>query len=421
MSYNKKLTIGLFGYGVVGEAVFQVLAGTPSLNAVVKKICIKNQQKKRNIAPSHFTDDKNILLNDPGINVIIEVIDDATASFEIVRAALSRGKAVITANKKMVAENLSELIALQQKHGVPVLYESACCASIPVVRNLEEYYDNDLLKGIEGIINGSTNFILSRMFDANEDYHSALSSAKKKGFAESDPHLDVSGRDAANKLCILLAHAYGILAKPEDLLYGGIAALKPADAEVAAAQNCHVKLVARAIKLDHGEVVAFVLPQFVKSDHLLFNVKNEFNGVVLASTLADEQFFYGKGAGGFPTASAILSDLSALRYDYKYEYKKLLQQAPALLCDDVLLNVYVSFDRWEKLPVDAMEEVSEYYSGHQFHYRKGTVSLAKLRQESWWKEEGVSLILCENAVVGSGTRVAESKEGEKTPALVSVV
>jgi len=421
MSYHKKLTIGLFGYGVVGSAVFEVLGRTPSLSANVKKICIRNRSKERDIDLSHFTTDKNELLSDPGINVIIEATDDAGASLEIVRTALSQAKAVITANKKMVAENLRELVALQQEYGVPLLYEPACCASIPVVRNLEEYYDNDLLKGIEGVINGSTNFILSRMFEENEGYSEALLLAQEKGFAETDPQLDVSGRDAVNKLCILLAHAYGILAKPENLLYGGITKLKPADAEVAAAQNCRVKLVAKAIKLRDGEVVAFVLPQFVKQDHLLYNVKNEFNGVVLSSLLADEQFFYGKGAGGFPTASAILSDLSALRYDYRYEYKKMLRHVPARLCDDVFLNVYVSFDVWEKLPVDALEEVSEYYSGHKFHYRKGTVSLKKLRQCSWWKEEGVSLILCENALAGKGSHAGKSvaEEGE-IPAAVTV-
>ena len=407
MSFHKKLTIGLFGYGVVGSAVFEVLGRTPSLSANVKKICIRNRLKERDIDLSHFTTDKNELLSDSGINVIIEATDDAGASLDIVRTALSRGKAVITANKKMVAENLQELVALQRKYAVPLLYESACCATIPVVRNLEEYYDNDLLKGIEGVINGSTNFILSRMFEENEGYGEALLSAQEKGFAEADPLLDVSGRDAANKLCILLAHAYGILAKPENLLYGGITKLNPTDAEVAAAQNCRVKLVAKAIKLHDGQVVAFVLPQFVKQDQLLYNVNNEFNGVVLSTSLADEQFFYGKGAGGFPTASAILSDLSALRYDYRYEYKKMRQQVPARLCDDVFLKVYVSFDVWEKLPVDALEEVSEYYSGNKFHYRKGTVSLKNLRQSNWWRQEGVSLILSDNALAGRGSHAGK--------------
>jgi homoserine dehydrogenase len=399
MSQSKQIVTGLFGYGVVGSAVYEVLQHTPSLQAEIRKICIKHPEKKRNLDAGYFTTDKWALLNDPAINVIIEMTDDAAAAFEIAGESLRRGKAVITANKKMVAEHLPELVELQQHYQTPLLYESACCASIPVLRNLEEYYDNDLLRGVRGIINGSTNFILTKIFDEKLSYGEALGLAQQLGFAESDPSLDVEGHDAANKLCLLLAHAYGILAKPSELLAHGIHRLNGLDRDIAVAQGSHIKLVAQAVKQDDGRVAAFVLPQFVKSDHLLHRVHNEYNGIVITSALADEQFFYGKGAGGFPTASAILSDLSALRYDYRYEYKKLLLQQPSELSDDVLLQVYVSFDDWEQLPVDAFKEVHEYYSGRRFHYRKGIVSLKKLLKNDWWRQPGVSLILQEEGIV----------------------
>lgn len=392
------MNIGLFGYGVVGSAVYEVLNHTPSLKASVSKICIKNPEKKRDIDAQFFTIDKWELLDNQAINVIVEMTDDAGAAIEIVRESLKRGKAVITANKKMVAENLAELIELQRKYKTPMLYESACCASIPVIRNLEEYYDNDLLHGVEGIINGSTNYILSKIFNDKLTYQAALKQAQELGFAESDPSLDVEGHDALNKLCLLLAHAYGILAHPEQLLCHGIHRLNAIDSEVAAAQGAQIKLVARAMKQENGEVAAFVLPQFVKPPHLLHTVRNEYNGVVLTSALADEQFFYGKGAGGFPTASAILADLSALRYNYKYEYKKLLLQKPSVLSPEVKLNVYVSFQDWQMLPVDAFEEIHEYYSGKSFHYRKGIVSMKKLLVSNWWSQPGVSLILLEEGI-----------------------
>ncbi len=395
MSYQKSLKIGLFGYGVVGSAVFEVLTHTPSLQAQIAKICIKDSTKPRNIASDYFTTDKMELLDNEGINVVVEMTDDAEAAIEIVRESLRRGKAVISANKKMVAENLAELVELQQKYGTPLLYESACCASIPVIRNLEEYYDNDLLHGVEGIINGSTNFILTKIFNEKLPYADALKLAQSLGFAESDPSLDVEGQDALNKLCLLLAHAYGIVVHPSKLLCHGIHRLNSIDSEVAAAQGSQIKLVARAMKQPNGEVAAFVLPQFVRPPHLLHNVRNEYNGVVLTSALADEQYFYGKGAGGFPTASAILADLSALRYNYRYEYKKLLLQAPSKLCDDINLQVYVSFQDWQMLPVDAFEEIQEYYSGKLFHYRKGIISLRKLLKSEWWKQPGVSLVLQE--------------------------
>ncbi|MBK8563627.1 MAG: homoserine dehydrogenase [Saprospiraceae bacterium] len=399
MSNQKKMNIGLFGYGVVVSAVYEVLNHTPSLMASIAKICIKNPNKPRNIGSEVFTANRRELLDDPAINVIVEMTDDAVAAFEIVKESLQNGKAVVTANKKMVANHLPELISLQSLHNTPLLYESACCASIPVIRNLEEYYDNDLLHGVEGIINGSTNYILSKIFNENLSYPEALKQAQELGFAESDPSLDVEGHDALNKLCLLLAHAYGVIAHPSTLVCHGIHRLNAIDREVASAQGAQIKLVARAVKQPNGEVAAFVLPQFVKPPHLLHTVRNEYNGVVLTSALADEQFFYGKGAGGFPTASAILADLSALRYDYKYEYKKLFLQEPSVLATDVKLNAYVSFQDWQMLPIDAFEEIHEYYSGKSFHYRKGVVSLKKLKASDWWKQPGVSLILQDEAIL----------------------
>src|ERR1043165_8796317 len=155
---QKKLTIGLYGFGVVGESLYKVLANTPTLNATIKKVCIKHPEKKRDAPAELFTTDPNAILNDEEINIVVELIDDAGAAYKIVTNALRSGKAVVSANKKMIATHLEELIVLQQGFGVPLLYEAACCASIPVIRNLEEYYDNDLLHSVSGIVNGSTNY-----------------------------------------------------------------------------------------------------------------------------------------------------------------------------------------------------------------------------------------------------------------------
>ena len=216
MDTHKQLTIGLFGFGVVGEGLYKVLQQTPSLKANLKKVCIKNPGKKRNAPASLFTTDKDELLNDPEINVIVEVIDDADAAYHIVSTALNNKKDVVSASKKMIAEHLSALLELQEKTGQSLLYESAACASIPVIRNLEEYYDNDLLHSIKAIVNGSTNFILTKMFEEGLDFKQALILAQQLGFAESNPKLDVEGIDAVNKLTILLAHAYGVISKPDD-------------------------------------------------------------------------------------------------------------------------------------------------------------------------------------------------------------
>src|SRR5437868_2176126 len=153
------INIGLFGFGTVGKGLYDVLNATPTLQATIKKICIKNINKKRSIGAHHFTNAALELLKDENINVIGEVMYDADAEFSIVKAALQNRKAVVSANKKMIAEHFEELLQLQQQYQTPFLYEGACCASMPVIRNLEEYYDNDLLRSIRGIINGSTNYI----------------------------------------------------------------------------------------------------------------------------------------------------------------------------------------------------------------------------------------------------------------------
>ena len=222
MEDQKVLKIGLFGFGVVGEGLYKVLQQTPSLKASIEKVCIKNVSKPRNAPASLFTTQKNDLLLDPNINVIVEVIDDSVAAYEIVSTALLQGKAVVSASKKMIADNLPAILALQQKTGLPFLYEAAACASIPVIRNLEEYYDNDLLHSIKAIVNGSTNFILTKMFEDKLSFQAALILAQQLGFAESNPKLDVEGYDALNKWTVLLAHAYGIVEKPENILFDKI-------------------------------------------------------------------------------------------------------------------------------------------------------------------------------------------------------
>lgn len=399
MATNKQLTIGLFGFGVVGEGLYRVLQQTPTLNASIRKVVIKHPQKKRNAPASLFTTNADEILQDASINVVVELIDDADAAYHIVTTALKQGKSVVSANKKLIANHLEELLALQQETGGTFLYEAAACASIPVIRNLEEYYDNDLLQGVSGIINGSTNYILTRMSRDKSDFQDALLQAQQLGFAESDPSLDIEGTDALNKLTILLLHAYGIITPPETLLCGGIVNVTAGDIQVASEKGYEVKLVANAVKGKDGQVNAFVLPQFVPADSLLYNVHNEYNGVVIKSGLADEQFFYGKGAGSFPTASAVLSDLSALRYHYQYEYKKLYKQQPAMLSTDTYLRVYVSFDRASQLAKEEFEWIEEWHSGQQRNYIVGVIHQERLLANDWWKERGVSLILSADPIV----------------------
>jgi homoserine dehydrogenase len=399
MTHHKQLNIGLFGFGVVGEGLYKVLQQTESLRATITKVCIKDASKKRNAPAELFTTDREELLNDDSINVIVEVINESDAAFDIVSRALRSGKSVVSSSKKMIAEHLPALLTMLQHTSASFLYESAACASIPIIRNLEEYYDNDLLHGLKAIVNGSTNFILTKMFEDKLDFQSALLLAQQLGFAESDPKLDVDGFDAVNKWTFLLTHAYGIVEHPDNLLFTGIQNIHAMDAKVAAEKGQQIKLVAQAQKLSNGKVASFVLPQFIpQDDHLAF-VKNEYNGVVIESGFSDKQFFYGKGAGSFPTASAVLSDLSALRYDYKYEYKKLYHHQPNTLTNDFYLRVYVSFTDWKYIPREKFEWIEEWHAREERKYLVGVLAMKELLEQNWWKTNNTSLVLTPDPVI----------------------
>lgn len=378
---RKKLNIGLFGFGCVGFGLYEVLEKTPGLKANIKNICIKDKNKVREIGTENFTFNKNDILNDEDINVVVELIDDADAAFEIVSAALKKGKAVVSANKKMIAEHFTELLELQKKYNVPLLYEAACCASMPIIRNLEEYYDNDLLESIEGIVNGSTNYILTKTFAENLSYDEALKQAQDNGFAESNPILDTGGFDAKYKLLILLAHSFGYIASPEDIFNIGIDNIGVLELKYAREKGLKIKLVAQAFKDSTGTLSAFVIPKFVGSEDRLFNVDDVFNGIITKTSFADTHFFVGRGAGAHPTASAVLSDISALSYDYRYEYKKIYQQEEnLLLTDTVTLKVFLRHSRDESETLKPyFETIEESYINHESGYITGNISLKNLK------------------------------------------
>lgn len=374
---SEKIKIGLFGFGVVGQGLHDIIRGQ-DLNLEIVKIAIKNPDKKRSLNAKLFTTDHQELLGNPKINTIVELIDDADVAFEIAKQALKSGKHVVSANKKMIALHLEELVALQVKHGVSLLYEGAVCGSIPIIRNLEEYYDNELLHGISGIFNGSSNFILSKIFNENLAYGTALKQAQDLGFAETDPILDVGGYDAKFKLAIATAHAYGLFIHPDKILNVGIQNLSEHDITFAREKNFKIKLVPTARKISSRQLITYVLPKFVKSDDFLYNVENEYNGVTVQAAFADKQFFFGKGAGGHPTGAAILSDIAALRYGYRYEYKKYHQQNGLVHTSNVNIEVYIRYVHEYTVEKLQIEGISERFSRNNFKYLIGNVSLKNL-------------------------------------------
>jgi len=392
---EKKLKLGIFGFGVVGQGLYDIIK-TKELNLEIKKFVIKHPEKKRTLPQELFHTNPDDILDDPEINTVIELIDDAEIAFEIVSKALKNGKNVVSANKKMIANHLKELVEIQQTYNTSLLYEGAVCGSIPIIRNLEEYYDNELLHSVSGIFNGSSNYILSKIFNENLDYDTALKQAQDLGFAESDPTLDVGGFDAKYKLSIAASHAYGLFINPEEVLNLGIDGLSDHDVRFAKEKKLKIKLVPTARKINDKQVILYVLPKFVDSDNILYQVENEYNGVLVQAAFADQQFFYGKGAGGHPTGSAVLSDIAALRYDYRYEYKKHLNTATSELegySPNWDLKIYLRYENEALIDQLGFKSINERYEAADFKYIIGTINLAKLlKHRDLLKQEGVFVI-----------------------------
>lgn len=368
------LKIGLFGFGCVGQGLYDVLSKSSGIKADIAKICVKDRNKSRKLPMEYFTYDKNDILSNTEINLVVELIDDADEAFNIVKAAMTTGKSVVTANKKMVANHLSELVELQKKYNVSFLYEASSCGSIPIIRTLEEYYDNELLFSVSGIFNGSSNYILSKIFNENLDYATALKQAQELGFAESNPWLDVAGFDAKYKLTIIAAHAYGLFIHPDNILNLGVQNLSLADIEYAKKGGKKIKLLNTVRKLNDDEITIHTLPTFVAPHQYLYFVENEYNGVIVEAAFSDKQFYLGKGAGGHPTGSAVLSDISAVTYDYKYAYHKSTQDKKVRYSKNVFLEIYVRYNDENELVLIEFENISERGKGFVI----GTVKLSNL-------------------------------------------
>ncbi|MBK6524987.1 MAG: homoserine dehydrogenase [Crocinitomicaceae bacterium] len=373
---RNKLTIGLFGFGCVGSGLYEILNRSGLFNASIKTIVVKNKDKKRAIPQEHFHFDKEVILNDPEINLVVELIDDAEAAYEIVTRAIRSGKHVVSANKKMIAHHLTELIDLKNQYKVSFLYEASVCGSIPVIRNLEEYYNNDTLSSVHGICNGTTNYILTRLDKEGKSCNEILEDAQRLGFAETDPTLDIDGFDAKYKLQILIAHAFGVITLPENILNIGIRNIKLQDIQYAREKGLKLKLIAASEKIDQN-VIGYVAPEFVKEDSFAYDVNYEFNAVTIEAAFSDRQVFKGKGAGSFPTASAVLSDISAIQYDYGYEYRK-KETTQLSYAPNFSTRIFISSTDPAKLDLIEFSEVEETLSSKDYAYKIGTVDFGKL-------------------------------------------
>jgi len=376
----RTLKIGLFGFGCVGQGLYHTLQHSTGFKTKIEKIVVKNREKPRPIGQEYFSYDKNDILENKDINVVVELIDDAEEAFKIVSSALKNGKNVVTANKKMLALHLETLLRLAAENSVSLLYEAAACGSIPIIRTLEEYFDNEELSKLSGIFNGTTNYILTKLSAENLEFSEALKKAQELGFAESNPESDVEAFDPLYKTIILALHAFGIILSPDQISRFGITSLKKGDLDFASKNNFKIKLVPSIQRLSENRLTAYVIPKFIPTEHQLAKVDNEFNGVIAEGLFSGEQFFVGRGAGSLPTGAAVLSDVSALSFGYAYENKKLRQENRIQFSEDFKIKLYVSSSKAADLEIFSFEETFEDFKKNNFFYRTGLLGLSELKQ-----------------------------------------
>ena len=312
--------IGLAGFGTVGSGVWKILERNGGLinsrtqgcvELAIRRICVRDLSKARNVdAPDElFTTDLMEVVNDPSVDIVVELIGGTDAAFNLVAAALRAKKPVVTGNKALLAERGTELFSLAAKNNTPIHFEAAVAGGIPIIKAVQDSLVGNRIEDIVGIINGTSNYILQRMTEAGLGYPEALKEAKDLGYAEADETLDVNGWDAAHKAILLGSLAHGFLINPNDVYVRGIEMVTPLDICFASDLGYVVKLLSFVREQENGAIEIRTQPSFISKKHILASVNGVFNAVAVKGDGLGESLFYGRGAGQEPTASSVVSDL----------------------------------------------------------------------------------------------------------------
>ena len=306
----KKIKVGILGYGTVGSGTHEILIRNHDLIQKRTGVSVEVVRiLRRKPSDSHlFTDDPDVILNDPDIDLIVEVIGGIEPAASFMLTAMKNGKHVVTANKAAVAANYKVLTETAEENGVDFLFEAAVAGGIPVLTAIQNPLQGNNFLEVMGILNGTTNYILTKMTEDGASYADVLKDAQEKGFAEADPTADVEGLDAANKLSILIALLFDKYIAPSDIPTTGISKITADDIKSAASEGSKLQLIGHAY-LEDGEVKASVAPERLPLSHPLSGVSNEFNAVYVTGDMVGELMFYGRGAGALPTGSAVVGDI----------------------------------------------------------------------------------------------------------------
>jgi homoserine dehydrogenase len=318
--------IGLAGLGTVGTGVYKhllqnrvIISERLGLELCVRRVAVKDPDKKRAISvPKQIlTSDWQELVDDPDVNILVELIGGMDAPYALTMRALDAGKVVVTGNKALLAERGSEIFERAAQKGVPIFFEAAVAGGIPIIKSIREGFIGNHIESIHAILNGTSNYILTRMTEQRIDFPEALQEAKEHGYAEADPTLDINGWDAAHKAIILASLAYGFLVKTSQVHVAGVESVTASDITFADNLGYRIKLVATIRVNRQGLVEVHVRPTLVPKPHVLASVNGVFNALMVRGDIVGDTLFYGRGAGQDPTTSSVISDLAeaAIWYD----------------------------------------------------------------------------------------------------------
>lgn len=309
------VNIAVMGHGTVGSGVVEVLMKNSELitkktkNGINVKYILDRNDFNGLSYSDRFTKDFNVILNDPEIKVVAEVMGGLHPAYEFTKACLEAGKSVVTSNKELVAQKGSELLHIAEQYNVNYLFEASVGGGIPVLRPIAQCLAANDLYEVQGILNGTTNFIITKMVAEGVSFEDALAEAQRLGYAEKDPTADIEGHDACRKICILAALAFGKHVYPDSVYTEGITKITSADTAYADFSNSVIKLIGRAKRTNDGKCTATVYPAFVPNTNQLSHVNGVFNAVLVRGDAIGDVLFYGAGAGKLPTASAVVADI----------------------------------------------------------------------------------------------------------------
>ena len=309
------INIAIMGHGVVGSGVVEVLTNNSESieRRAADKIHIKHILDLRDFPESplcdRFTKDFNDILNDESVKIVVETMGGINPAYDFVKSCLLAGKSVVTSNKELVATHGQELLTIAKENNLNFLFEASVGGGIPIIRPMIQCLAANEISEITGILNGTTNFIMTKMIRDNTDFSDALSLAQKLGYAERDPSADVEGHDACRKTCILASLAFGKHVLPEEVYTEGITSITEEDVKYAAACGGVIKLIGRAVRTADDRICCQVAPMILPKEHLLAGVNDVFNAVMVKGDNVGDVVFVGRGAGKLPTASAVVADV----------------------------------------------------------------------------------------------------------------